>query len=311
MHDLYARDLQMSWKMALVSVLVCGGSRLAWAQTAANFPAGDAYTVTSDVAYTTGANGPLLADVYIPSGSGIFPGIVFIHGGNWKQGNRNQMIKLIKALAGEGYVCFTIEYDVDPVHFPASFHESLAALKFFRAHAAEYRLDAAHVAVAGSSAGGELAALVALDPDGTAFDASPKNGAKEVGVQAALIFNGTLDLTAQDETKSTNVADYLGGTCESLPHDCKDASPLFHVHSGAPPFYVGHGTIDQTVPFSEAVAFTNALKAADVPVQFFQAQEGAHTYWADPRFYADNLKAIEAFLGLHLRSVGGVKASAH
>lgn len=303
----------MSWIMALalVSVLVGSGSQMACAQTAADSPAADAYTVTSDVAYTTGANGLLLADVYVPKGTGIFPGIMFIHGGNWKQGNRSQMIKLIKALAGDGYVCFTIEYDVDPVHFPVSFHESLAALKFFRDHAAEYHLDAAHVAVAGSSAGGELAALVALDPAGTAFDASPKKGSAKLGVQAALIFNGTLDLSAQDETKSTNVADYLGGTCESLPHDCKDASPLFHVHTGAPPFYVGHGTIDQTVPFAEAVAFTNALKAADVPVQFFQAQDGRHTYWSDPRFYADNLKAVEAFLGLHLSSASGGKDSAN
>ncbi len=281
------------------------GSQLLRTQLGENFPPEEGFTVTSDVTYTTGAQGPLKADVYIPTGAGPFPGIVFIHGGGWQNGNRNQMIKLIKALAEDGYVGFTIEYDVDPVHFPASFHESLAAVRFFRDHAAEYRLDPTRVGVAGSSAGGELAALVALDPEGAAFDNATAVGTVFMGaaarVQAAVILNGVLDLTAQDETLSTAVADYLGGPCSTRPRDCKDASPLFHIHAGAPPFYVDHGTVDQSVPFAEAVAFTNALKAANVPVQFFQAQGGKHTFWADPRFYSANLESIKAFLDVHLK----------
>jgi acetyl esterase/lipase len=286
-----------------------GGAVLALAQAPANAQtqAGPGYTVTRDVTYTAGANGPLQADVYIPEGVGPFPGIVFIHGGGWLNGNRSQMVKLIEALAADGYVGLTIEYDVDPVHFPASFHESLAAVKYFRAHAGEFHLDAAHVAVAGSSAGGELAALVALDPEGTPLGEGQKHHRQKVAgdaeVQVALILNGALDLTAAGDG-SASVTAYLGGTCTAMAQACKDASPLFHVHAGAPPFYVGHGTVDQSVPFAEAVAFTDALKAAQVPVKFFQAQDGKHTYWADPRFYADNLAGMKAFLDEHLRGVG-------
>ncbi len=274
-------------------------------QLSEDVPPEQSFTVTSDVTYTTGASGPLRADVYIPRGDGPFPGIVFIHGGGWKDGNRNQMLPLIKALAEDGFVGFTIEYDVDPVHFPASFHESLAAVAFFRAHAAEYRLDAARIAVAGSSAGGELAALVALDPEEAAFDNEPAAQDFSLGsssrVQAAVILNGALDLTDQDEDLSESVADYLGGKCEERSRECKDASPQFHIHAGAPPFYVGHGTADETVPFTEAVAFSSALKDANVPVKFFQAEGGKHTYWADPRFYAENLEGIRAFLAEHLK----------
>jgi acetyl esterase/lipase len=282
------------------------------AQAPLDSNAGAGYTVTRNVTYTTGANGPLQADVYIPSGAGVFPGIVFIHGGGWKNGNRNQMVKLIKALAEDGYVGFTIEYDVDPVPFPASFHESLAALKYFRAHAAEFHLDPARVAVAGSSAGGELAALVALDPEGAPLDSGSKllrkhhkHGSAKHGaapVQAAFILNGVLDLTAvNDSSGSAMVTAYLGGTCAERMEICRDASPVFHVHAGAPPFYVGHGTVDQTVPFAQAVAFTHALKAAQTPAKFFQAQGGRHTYWADPRFYDDNLEGMKAFLAEYLR----------
>ena len=297
--------MRMKRLVASALLAVLSGVTGLRAQVSENPTPEQGFTVTSDVTYTQGAVGPLKADVYVPKGAGPFPGIVFIHGGGWKNGDRNQMIKLIKALAEDGYVGFTIEYDVDPVHFPASFHESLAAVKFFREHAAEYRLDPALVAVAGSSAGGELAALVALDPEGATFDNAPTAKQAKAGtqarVQAAVILNGALDLTAQDETVSTSVADYLGGKCIAMPRECKDASPQFHVHGGAPPFYVGHGTVDQSVPFAEAVAFTNALKAANVPVEFFQAEGGKHTFWADPRFYAANLEGIKKFLGVHLK----------
>jgi acetyl esterase/lipase len=267
-----------------------------------NFPPEQNFTVTSGVTYTTGVQGPLKADVYVPRGTGPgpFPGIVFIHGGGWKNGDRHQMIKLIKALAEAGYVGFTIDYDVAPAQFPVAFKESLAAVSFFRAHAAEYYLDPARIAVAGSSAGGELAAV------GADFDSSAAQMAANAvipsRVQAALILNGVLDLTAEDADLAKAAADYLGAPCASRMHDCKNASPLFHVHRGAPPFYVGHGTMDQVVPFEQAVAFTDALKEARVPVEFFKAEGAKHTYWADPHFYGDNLQGMTKFLKEHLGS---------
>jgi acetyl esterase/lipase len=257
-----------------------------------NPPVEENFIVTSDVTYTLGINGPLKADVYIPMSPGLHPGIVFIHGGGWVSGNRNQMIKVIKAMADAGYVGFTIDYDLGKSTFPGALNESLAAVRFFRAHAAEYHLDPFRIAVAGTSAGGELAALVGLAQGDTASH-----------VEAAIVFNGALDLTLPDPKTSlpSVVTIYLGGQCESIMETCKAASPQFQVHAGAPPFYVGHGDQDQSVPFVQAVAFTNALKAAGVPVEFFQANGGKHTYWSDPRFYSANLDAIKAFLALHLK----------
>lgn len=262
-------------------------------QLGGNFPPEDNFSVTSEVTYTTGAHGPLKADVYIPVGTGPFPGIVFIHGGGWTHGDRHQMISLIKALAEDGYVGFTVDYDLGKGTFPDSLHESREAVRFFRKHAGDYRLDPSRIAVAGSSAGGELAALVALskgDPDSR--------------VQAAIILNGALDLTHAPDPKSPEpnaVETYLGGPCEARKEACKAASPVYQVHAGAPPFYVGHGTMDQSVPFAEAVAFTAALKSAGVPVEFFEAQGGKHTYWADQHYSHENLDRIKSFLKLQLK----------
>jgi acetyl esterase/lipase len=289
--------MRLKWILPLAIFPLAACSALLFAQQAPtpvgeNPPVEENFTVTSDVTYTQGMNGPLKADVYIPMAPGPHPGIVFIHGGGWVSGNRNQMIKVIKAMADAGYVGFTIDYDLGKSTFPGALNESLAAVRFLRAHAAEYHLDPFRIAVAGSSAGGELAALVGLAQGDTAAH-----------VEAAIVFNGALDLTMPDpKTPMPSVATIdLGGQCESVMEACKAASPQYQVHAGAPPFYVGHGDQDQSVPFVQAVTFTDALKKAGVPVEFFQANGGKHTYWSDPRFYSANLDAVKAFLALHLR----------
>jgi len=285
------------WRAYVVAGLMAVGAS-AFAQTPA--PKSPEVKTWSKVVYAQGVTGPLVADIYIPNGTGPFPGILFLHGGGWMNGNRYQMSKLIRDLALRGYVGFTIEYDVDPVHYPVSFQESLAALKYFREHAAEYHLDPTRVAVAGSSAGGELAALVALNPAGTTTPAAASPTAAQAPVQAAIILNGVLDLAALGD-KSDMVTQYLGGPCTPMAEACKDASPVSHAHAGAPPFFVGHGTSDETVPFAQAEAFVAALRAKKVQVRFDTIQGGPHTYWVKDQFYAKNLEDVSSFLSLALR----------
>jgi acetyl esterase/lipase len=253
------------------------------------------YTTKSGIVYTQGANGPLKADAYTPHGDGPFPGIVFIHGGGWMNGDRYQMVKLIKELANHGYVGFTIDYDLDPVPYPTALHESFAGVRYFREHAAEFHLDPARVAVAGSSAGGELAALIALNSQ----DTSGKSTDANESVRAAVILNGVLDLMQLGDNSSM-VTKYLGKPCSEAPDACRDASPSMHVHAGAPPFFVGHGTADTTVPYSQAEAFVAKLRENKVPVRFFTAQGGPHTYWMKEQFFPQNLADLQQFLALAL-----------
>jgi acetyl esterase/lipase len=262
----------------------------------AQVPERSNFSTKSGIEYAQGVAGALKADAYIPDGKGAFPAILFIHGGGWAKGDRNQMARLTRALANQGYVGFTIEYDVDPTHFPVSLDESLAALTYMRSHAKQLHIDPMRIAVAGSSAGGELAALVALTPRTQAtpaVDVPP--------VQAAIVLNGVLDLESFGD-KSQMVTDYLGGSCSTLPAACKAASPTAQVHPEAPSFFVGHGTADKTVPFAQAEAFVAALRAAQVQVRFFTAQGGPHTYWIRDRYYAQNLADITSFLSIALHA---------
>ncbi len=121
------------------------------------------YSRVDGVPFAQGESGPLLADMYLPQQQGRLPAILFIHGGGWTMGKRDSWDKLIVPFAARGYVGMTIDYDLSPgVHFPVALEECKAAVRWLRAHATEYHVDPNRIAVAGGSAGGELAALVAL-----------------------------------------------------------------------------------------------------------------------------------------------------
>lgn len=271
-----------------------------------------AVEVTKDVLYTTDNTGSYRGDLYAPSGPGPFPAVVMIHGGSWQSGHKTELRRLAADFAAHGYVCFSIDYDTHPRSFPYSWQESRAAVIFLRDHAAAYRIDPGRIAALGTSAGGQLAALLAVAPEGpvpvspTTADASATNSAAvpqtpttmaprplaTVPVAAAVLFNGGYNA----HVESYFLRRYLGGRCRTIPAVCNDASPDFHVRPGAPPIFVGHGLKDGVIPYSQATTFIDLLRAAGNPVTPFAATGAGHSYWRSHKWYEANLAAAEAFL---------------
>jgi acetyl esterase/lipase len=262
------RTLQ-SFSVALVLCCVAGAT---------------AQKVTEDIVYTTGQ----LADVYEPTGEGPFPAIVYIHGGSWRSGDKKDFRRLASDLAAKGYVGLSINYNTHSHSWPTSYQQSLAAVRFVQNHAAQYRVDPNKVIVLGTSAGGELAALVALK----------RHEPSVPPVAGAVILNGVYNLAANVYV----INRYLGAHCDKAPDDCKAASPLMQVKTGEPPFFVGHGTSDHLVPYSQAKIFSDALHAAGDTVTLYSAQGGGHSYWAKKAYYDANLTAVENFLRVTLNS---------
>lgn len=260
--------------------------------------------ITRDIPYTTDGTGTYRGDLYQPLASGPHPALVMIHGGSWRSGHKKELRKLSKALAADGYTCFSIDYDTHRHSFPISWQESRNAVTFLRQHAAEYSIDPARIGVLGTSAGGQLAALLALAPQGpapeslpTSQPAAPPTPAPEtVPVAAAVLFNGGYDLHPHHWL----LRRYLGGDCTEIPEVCNDASPDNHVHPGAPPIFVGHGTHDHLIPYSQATTFIGLLQAAHAPVTPFIATGAGHSYWRNRHWFAKNMGAAQAFLKANL-----------
>jgi acetyl esterase len=111
-----------------------------------------------------GPSGVLPVRVYTPEGRGPFPLVVFFHGGGWVLGDLDTHDPFCRALcAGAGCVVVSVAYRLAPEHpFPAASDDALAATRWVAAHAAEIGGDPVRIAVAGDSAGGNLAAATTL-----------------------------------------------------------------------------------------------------------------------------------------------------
>ncbi len=212
------------------------------------------FSTKKDVIYTSPTwPQTLRADIYQPTGEGPWPGVLLIYGGNWNSDDHRWQMKLLaRQLAARGFVVMNAAYRGTPeFRYPAPVEDLQEALRWFRAHAAEHRLNPNAVATYGFSAGGHLAAFL-----GTV------DGAADVRVQAVVAASAPLDLTLFPGGEI--LPRFLGATFAENPELFRAASPITHVTSDDPPVFLYHGTDDKTVYPQHTRLFKAALDRAGV-----------------------------------------------
>ena len=229
-----------------------------------------------------GPDGPIPVRVFRPSGEGTAGGLVYYHGGGWVIGDLDSHDSLCRQFcAGAGVVVVSVDYRLAPEHpCPAASEDAWAALGWVAANADELGIDTGRLAVGGDSAGGNLAALMAL----RARDA----GGPALGLQV-LIYPAT-DLVMAHPSITENGEGYFL-TAESMQWFCghylgvdrehgdpTDAtvSPLrANSLAGVAPARVVTAEFDPLR--DEGNAYAAALEAAGVPVTLLQARGHTHT----------------------------------
>ncbi|HEY0603827.1 MAG TPA: alpha/beta hydrolase [Herpetosiphonaceae bacterium] len=212
-------------------------------------------------------SGEIPVRIYTPEGDGPFPLLVFFHGGGWVIGDLDSHDDLCRALTNAaGCVVFAVDYRLAPEHkFPAATEDCYAAAEWATEHTAELNADPSRVAVGGDSAGGNLAAVVAM--------MARDRGGPKLSFQL-LIYPAT-DFSTEFPSRQENAAGpildtetmiwfrdhYLNGEADMTN---PLASPLlasdFH---GLPPALVITAEYDPLR--DEGEAYAEKLKAADVP----------------------------------------------
>src|SRR5262245_5551287 len=126
----------------------------------------------TDIEYGTAAGESLKLDAYVPEGAGPFPAVILVHGGGWTAGDKSggprkgYMAPMHEPLQRAGLAWFSINYRLAPkFHYPACVEDVETAIRWVKAHAAEFHLDPKRIALSGESAGGLLVALVAMRAD--------------------------------------------------------------------------------------------------------------------------------------------------
>jgi len=223
---------------------------------------------------------PLELDLYLPPVGGPAPVVVYVHGGGWQRGTRRDPPPLIAAdfydqIAAEGFAVAAADYRLSgEARFPAPLQDVRTAVGWIRDNAVLYGLDADRVFLWGDSAGGHLALLAALT---------------SAAVRAAVAWFPVTDLLGMpsdladaggvpDLGPDSREAKLLGAPAASVPDLARQASPVAHVHAGAPPILLQHGTADDLVPAAQSVRLAEALAAAGAEVKLDLVPDATH-FW--------------------------------
>ena len=219
----------------------------------------------------------LKLDIFIPHGlSRPVPLVVYIHGGGW--GGLDRTEGFANGLLQHGFALATVDYRLSgEAPYPAQIQDCKAAIRWLRAHAADYGYGADKIGAIGDSAGGHLVALLGVTAGNSALEGDEGNPGVSSRVQAVADYFGPTDLVELDPHETQGpIVDLLGGAVEQKQDLARLASPLFLVTADACPFVIVHGDSDRLVPIQQSIDFYNALQKAGVPSQFYTMPHAGH-----------------------------------
>jgi len=291
----------------LVMIAVVPG----WAQIqTTRQPAGDLsadVTVHRDLEYARVGAKSLLLDIYCPTTAANPPLIVWIHGGAWRKGSKGSGGR-VRWMTEHGYAVSDINYRLSQeAVFPAQVHDCKAAIRWLRAHAEIYGYDADRFGVAGSSAGGHLAALL-----GTSGDVKELEGdlgshlGQSSRVQAVCDMWGPTDFLQMGgghNRPESPESLLIGGPIQEYKAKVAVANPITYVSEDDPPFQLIHGDKDGAVRINQSEPLKQALDKAGVPASFQVLAGAGHGGKGFPKpqmnemilaFFDERLKHTEA-----------------
>ncbi len=207
------------------------------------------------------------------------PGLIFIHGGAWKGGQRSDYHYYGVKFAGEGFVVATVSYRLLPDWpFPAAVHDVKCAIRWMRANAEDLQINPDHIGVAGGSAGGHLALMVGYSADVPELEGNGGHAGISSRVQAVVNLYGPTDLTTPFATSNGTVVDFMGGKrIADAQQQYELASPITHVTKDDPPTLILHGAIDDTVPIVQADLLAKKLKVTGLTYHYDRLEGWPHT----------------------------------
>jgi acetyl esterase/lipase len=253
------------------------------------------------------------------------PVILWMHPGGFHEGDKDgsaiaplaivNMIRLVQPMLERGYVVASANYRLSQAAiFPALIHDVKAAVRWIRGGAAKYNFHPRKVAAWGSSAGGYLAAMLAVTGEAKELeDLSLGNSDQSSRVDVAVDWYGPTDFAMMDAHhqqlgQEAHVHDpespeskLMGASVALIPEKCRVATPMTYVHRGSAPIYIQQGTGDPIIPYPQSIMLSEKMAAAigkeNVVLELFQKL--GH---ADPVFFTmTNVNKVLDFVDRYMK----------
>jgi len=231
--------------------------------------------------------------LFVPRTQEKKPAVLYFPGGGFTSADHEKFLEMRYALACAGYVVAACEYRAVPNKFPALLEDAKAAVRWMRAHASEFGVDANRIGLLGDSAGGYVVQMAGATNGEKNWDVGDF---KEVSsdVQAVVSIYGISDLTTIGEgLGNENVhasaavtealllngpafKDFAGASVNADPQKAKAASPIGHVDGTEPPFLLMHGSGDKVVSPLQSKKMFEALQNKKVEAEYVLVRGAEH-----------------------------------
>jgi acetyl esterase/lipase len=262
----------------------------------------DDVRVERNVAYLE-ADRPQKADLYFPleRSEGRMPAVIIIHGGGFNDGDkdRRREINIGSHLARRGYVGMSIDYLLwskgtkNPT-WPRNLYDAKQAVRWLRHNADRLGIDPDRIGVIGGSAGGNLAAMLALTARDDGLE-PPDDDTTSTRVRCAVNLYGAVDLLNYHDMKM-----FLATRLEA-PDAYRRASPISYASPGDAPMLILHGTGDAVVAVSQSRTLAAILEANGVEHEYVEIPDAPHTFDLDYGPF-DVSRVVFRFLDRHLKA---------
>ncbi len=258
-------------------------------------------TIETDVVFGRGGDRDLHCDIFTPPDpQPRAPGVLLVHGGGWRQGDKMQLRAYGIQLALEGFVCVSSAYRLTPeAAWPAQIHDVKTALRYMRAEADALGIDPDKLASVGASAGGHLVLLAAGTVAHPELEGDGGHAGHDTGVQATVgIFPPTV--------MSPRGALLSGAVPARALMEQDDeaaaalASPISHVDASYPPTFLIHGSADRIVPPRASTRMYESLVEAGVAAELHMYPDQPHAFVHQKHFHRLNCREISIFLKRYL-----------
>lgn len=191
-------------------------------------------------------------DLFVPKQNPTKMGILFIHGGGWSAGNKEQFHSLAAHFCSLGYTCASVSYRLSgQFKFPAQLEDARLAMAYLKRNAEKLLLDPRRIVSFGSSAGGHLALLLALYPLNSTQGNAPDAKVEDTRPCAVVAYCPVTDLKRDKQS----YAQLMVCSYSDAPDLYRTASPIDQPLSVRIPMLIINGDADTTTPLKASEAF--------------------------------------------------------
>ena len=218
---------------------------------------------------------PFLVDTKTPRGA-----VIVLPGGGYGDRAPHEGGPIAERFNRAGFHAFVVQYRVAPHHHPAPLLDAARAVRIVRRRAAEWNVDDAHVALCGFSAGGHLAATLAVHAAECEADIDDETGKGDCRPDALVLAYPVI--SSAEFAHEASIENLLG---PNAPDDVRRKMSLErHVSEDTPPAFLWHTAEDGGVAVENSLVFARALSKHKVPFELHVYPKGCHGLGLAPEY---------------------------